>query len=263
MSNENAAFKKVQYDFTAHLRDPEHAAAPSDIEDRRMEIYRGLFYRNVKNFIDNAFPVLRKLYSDENWHKMVRDFFANHQSVSPYFKDISLEFLTYLQNERELQTEDPVFIKELAHYEWLEIHLTFSDIEPDLSNIDKNGDLLKDMPVLSPLAQMHGYHYPVHKIKPSFQPEEPSEQAHFLIVHRDQQDKVSFTELNPITAMLVEMLTVDNSKTGQECLDEIVKRINHPNPEIVYKGGEQTLKQLRSSEIILGTKFNQHSQWPL
>lgn len=256
MTSENLSFKKVQYDFTAHLKDPEHAAPPNDVEDRRMEIYRGLFYRNVKNFIDNAFPVLRKLYSDENWHKMVRDFFANHQSVSPYFKDISLEFLTYLQNEREPQAEDPIFIKELAHYEWLEINLTFSDIEPDLTNIDKHGDLLAGIPVISPLAQMHGYRFPVHKIKPSFQPEMPSEEAHFLMVHRDLQDKVTFTELNPITAMLVEKLVEANSKTGQQCLDEMVKQINHPNPEVVYKGGEQTLKQLRSTEIILGTKIS-------
>jgi hypothetical protein len=256
MTNETASFKKVQYDFTAHLRDPENAAAPDDVEDRRMEIYRGLFYRNVKNFIDNAFPVLRKLYSDENWYKMVRDFFANHQSVSPYFKDISLEFLSYLHNERELQPEDPIFIKELAHYEWLEIFLTFTDIEPDFSNIDKHGDLLQGIPVLSPLVKMHSYRYPVHQIKPSLQPEQPSEQAHFLMVHRDSKDKVSFTELNPITAMLVEMLQNGDSKTGQECLDEMVKQINHPNPEVVYKGGEQTLKQLCSSEIILGTKIN-------
>ena len=255
MTSENASFKKVQYDFTAHLRDPENAAAPSDVEDRRMEIYRGLFYRNVKNFIDNAFPVLRKLYSEDNWHKMVRDFFANHQSISPYFKDISLEFLNYLHNERELQPEDPVFIKELAHYEWLEIFLTFTDIEPDLSNIDKYGDLLNAIPVLSPLVKMHSYRYPVHQIKPSFQPEQPSEQTHFLMVHRDSKDKVSFTELNPITAMLVEMLQSGDSKTGQECLNEMVNQINHPNPDVVYKGGEQTLKQLRSTEIILGTKI--------
>ena len=256
MVNEDSSFKKVQYDFTAHLRNPKRSPAPNDVEDRRMEIYRGLFYRNVKNFIDNAFPVLRKLYSEENWHKMVRDFFANHQSISPYFKDISLEFLTYLQNEREPQSEDPVFIKELAHYEWLEINLTFSDIEPDLSKIDKHGDLLIGTPVLSPLAQMHSYQFPVQKIKPSFQPSSPSEQLHFIIVHRNLQDKVSFTELNPITAMLVDILEKDNHITGQECLDQIVKQTNHPNPCAVHTGGEQTLKQLRSSEIILGTKIS-------
>jgi len=164
----DAAFKKVQYEFAANLRDPEINKSPDDIEDRRMEIYRGLFYRNVENFVSSSFPVLRKLYSDENWHKMVRDFFSNHQSVSPYFKDISKEFLTYVEKEREPQAEDPVFIKELAHYEWIEIYLTFTDTEIDLKGIDVQGDLLTGKPALSPLAYLHSYHYPVHKIKPSF-----------------------------------------------------------------------------------------------
>ncbi|MGH1538686.1 MAG: HvfC family RiPP maturation protein [Gammaproteobacteria bacterium] len=256
MTSEQAAFKNIQYNFTAHLRDPEHNTAPADIEDRRMEIYRGLFYRNVKSFIDNAFPVLRTLYNDDDWQKIVRDFYANHQSASPYFKDISLEFLTYLQSERETQQEDPVFIKELAHYEWLEVSLTFSDNEVDLSKIDTNGDLLTGIPIMSPLAEMHRYTFPVHKIKPSFQPTEPSEQAHFLMVHRNQQDEVCFTELNSISALLVEMLVNDNSKTGQELLDDIVEKTNHPNSDIVYKGGEQTLKQLRATDIILGTKIS-------
>ncbi len=254
MTSENSEFKKVQYEFTAHLRDPEHASAPSDIEDRRMEVYRGLFYRNVKGFIDNAFPVLHKFYSEEDWHKMVRAFFANHQSVSPYFKDISKEFLHYIQNEREPQPEDPIFIQELAHYEWIEIHLTFTDVEPDLSNIDVAGDLLNGVPILSPLVQMHSYHFPVHRLKPSFHPTQADEQPNFLMMYRDKQDKVNFMELNPITAMLISMLSEDNTKTGQELLDEIIKQTNHPNPETVYIGGAQTLKLLRTKDIILGIK---------
>lgn len=256
MTTENTAFKKIQYEFTAHLRDPDHNSAPNDIEDRRMEIYRGLFYRNIENFIANAFPVLRKLYSDENWHKMVRHFFANHQSTTPYFKDISREFLTYLQNEREPQAEDPIFSKQLAHYEWIEIHLTFSDIEPDLTNVDSTGDLVKGVPVLSPLAQMHSYNYPVHKIKPGFQPEQPSEQPTFLMVYRNKRDKVGFMELNPITAMLVGFIASDSSKTGKQLLDEVVATLQHPNPDVVYKGGKQTLKQLRANDILLGTKLS-------
>ncbi len=76
------------------------------------------------------------------------------------------------------------------------------------------------------------------------------------MVHRNQQDEVCFTELNSISALLVEMLVNDNSKTGQELLDDIVEKTNHPNSDIVYKGGEQTLKQLRATDIILGTKIS-------
>ena len=255
MNSENVEFKKIQNKFTAHLRDPEHAPAPDDIEDCRMEIYRGLFYRNIQNFVANAFPVLCKLYSDENWHKMVRDFFANHQSNTPYFKDISYEFLQFLQNEREPQPEDPPFLKELAHYEWIEIHITFLDIEPDLTNVNTDGDMIEGIPVLSPLAQLHSYNFPVHKIKPDFQPEHPSEQPIFLMIYRDRNDKVGFMELNPIAAMLVGLVVENETKSGQELLDEIVNTINHPYPETVYKGGLQALEQLLANDILLGTKL--------
>ena len=254
MTNDQAAFKKVQYDFTAHLRDPENVEAPNDIEDRRMEIYRGLFYRNIKSFIDNAYPVTQKLYSDENWHKMVRDFFNTHRSKSPYFKDISKEFLAYIQEERTAQPEDPIFLSELAHYEWVEIHLTFSDAEIDMKNIDATGDLLQGIPVLSPLAGLHTYNFPVHKIKPSFQPEQASEQPTFLLVYRDKKDKVVFMELNPITAMLVGLIESHNDKSGQQLLDIIVESIDHLDADVINKGGEQTLKQLRANDIIIGTK---------
>ena len=254
MTNDQTAFKKIQYEFTAHLRDPEHSDAPKDIEDRRMEIYRGLFYRNIKSFIDNAYPVTRKLYSDENWNKMVREFFCNHQSKTPYFRCISKEFLIYLQEEREAQPEDPVFLNELAHYEWVEINLTFTDAEIDMSKIDPNGDLLHGIPALSPLAELHSYNYPVHKIKPSFQPEQKCEQPTFLLVYRDKQDKVGFMELNPITAMLVGLIESEENKTGQQLLDIIVENIDHLDANAINKGGEQTLKQLHANNIILGTK---------
>ena len=54
-----------QYEFAAHIRDPEHKPAPDDIEDRRMGIYRELFYNNVEGFLSNSFPVLRKLMDDD------------------------------------------------------------------------------------------------------------------------------------------------------------------------------------------------------
>lgn len=69
-------FQQAQYQFAAHLRDPEANPAPADIEDRRMQIYRELFYNNIEDFLANAFPVLRKISSDEIWHARVRDFYA-------------------------------------------------------------------------------------------------------------------------------------------------------------------------------------------
>ncbi|RKZ79734.1 MAG: DUF2063 domain-containing protein, partial [Gammaproteobacteria bacterium] len=48
------SFIDTQYQFAGHIRDPEHNPAPADIEQRRMAIYRELFYNNIEGFIANG-----------------------------------------------------------------------------------------------------------------------------------------------------------------------------------------------------------------
>jgi len=61
-------------------------------------------------------------------------------------------------------------------------------------------------------------------------------------------------ELNPVTAMLVGLLQEEPDQTGQQLLDKIVQTLDSANAEAIYAGGEQTLKKLRSHDILLGTK---------
>jgi hypothetical protein len=245
-------FKKYQYEFTAHLRDPEHNPAPEGIEDRRIGIYRDLLYNNVEGFIANGFPILRSIYSDENWHRMVRDFFARHQSSSPYFLEISQEFLDYLQSEHEAQAEDPQGLLELAHYEWVELALMVAEDTIDLDMIEPNGDLLQGHPVLSPVAWPLAYQYPVHKMGPAYLPEAPPEQPSYLVVYRNRMNEVRFLEINPVTARLVNLLQENPEITGELALDQIAQEMNHPNHDVVIQGGLSALQELQEYGIVLG-----------
>ena len=248
------AFKKHQYDFTAHIRDPDENAMPEGIEDRRMGIYRELLYNNVEGFISSGFPVLREIYSDDDWHRMVRDFFANHQSQSPYFLEISQEFIEYLQNERQPQPEDPAGLVELAHYEWVEMALHVSDETISMENLDPNGDLLAQRPVFSPVAWPLAYQFPVHTMGPDNLPEEAPEQPTYLVVYRNRNDKVNFLEVNPVTARLIGLLEEHENYTGMDAIKHIAQEMNHPEPEAVIAGGLAALQELQQYGIILGTQ---------
>ena len=46
-------FSEQQRIFTQHMRDPENAPAPDDIEPRRISLYADLIFRNIENFISN------------------------------------------------------------------------------------------------------------------------------------------------------------------------------------------------------------------
>ena len=251
------AFKQHQYAFTAHIRDPEKNTIPSGIEDRRMSIYRELLYNNIEGFITSAFPVLREIYNDENWQTMVRDFFANHQSLSPYFLKISQEFLHYLEYERTPQPEDPAGLLELAHYEWVEMALHVSDESIDLSDIDANGDLMKQTPVFSPLAWPLVYQFPVHEMGPDNLPETAPEQATYLVVYRNRNDKVKFLSINPVTARLISLLEENAGFSGAQAIERICEEMKHPNPEVVLQGGKAALEQLQAHGIIVGTRQEQ------
>lgn len=251
------AFKKHQYEFTAHLRDPKKNAMPEGIEDRRMAIYRDLLYNNIESFIASGFPVLREIYDDKNWHRMVRDFFARHQSRSPYFLEITQEFIDYLQNERLPDENDPAGLVELAHYEWVELALHVSDETISMENIDANGDLLTHRPVFSPLAWPLVYQFPVHTMGPDNLSEQAPEQASYLVVYRNRKDQVNFLEINPVSARLINLLQENASYTGLDAIEHISKEMQHPRPEVVKQGGLAALQELQQYGIILGTEQKQ------
>lgn len=247
-------FKKHQLEFTAHIRDPKKNDMPAGIEDRRMQIYRDLLYNNIEGFITSGFPVIREIYNDEDWHRMIRDFFANHESRSPYFLEISQEFIDYLQNERTPQAEDPAGLIELAHYEWVELALHVLDANVCMDNIDANGDLLMQRPVFSPLAWPLVYQYPVHTMGRNNLPDSPPEQPTYLVVYRNRNEHVQFLEINPVTARLIGLLQESESSSGLEAIEHITEEMNHPNPDVVKQGGLAALQELQRYGIILGTR---------
>ena len=248
------AFQKLQYAFAAHLRNPSVNAPPTDAEDRRMKIYRELFYNNIEGFLATAFPVLRQLTDDQAWHALVRDFYARHQSHDPLFHAMAEEFLHYLDDERGERVGDPPFLRELAHYEWVELALSVAEDSLTPALADPNGDLLNGRPCVSPLAWTLAYQYPVHRISPDFQPTAPGEALTYLVVYRSRADEVKFMEINAVTARLMALIDELPQQTGRELLTGIATELGHPKPEAVLASGEEILFGLRARDIVVGTR---------
>lgn len=246
-------FTRRQYAFAANIRDPENNPAPEDIEDRRMQIYRELFYNNVENFISGTFPVLRRIYSDADWHALVRNYFSSHRSRTPLFHEIPREFLHWLENEYSSNPADPPFLVELAHYEWVELALSIAESSTARAQADPDGDLLNGVPVLSPLAWHLAYQYPVHRIGPDFLPQQPGDQPTCLVVYRDRDDEVGFLEINSVTKRLLELIDAGTNRTGSELLTCIATEMSHPQPDVVIRGGATIMQNLLQKQILAGT----------
>ena len=251
-------FIQLQQTFANHIKNPDKVGRPQDVDDRHMRIYRDLFFNNVMGFLNSAFPVLAEIIGEQRWHQIGRDFFSRHHNKTPYFLQISAEFLSYLKHEYQGQASDPDYMYELAHYEWLELYV---DVEPEdpSCNIEADvqwqldGDVFTAIPFLSPVVEGCLYQYPVHQI--SVQNPSPEARESALIVYRKRDDSIGFAESNAFTLQLLELLK-QQSMTGQQLIDTLLSQTGLAGNEAAYHGGKQTLEQWRQLGIIWGVVVN-------
>lgn len=219
--------------FADSVRVPTSAGEDHDTQ-RRMAIYRSLFYNNVEGFINTGFPVLRSLYEKSDWQSLIRLFFSEHSCSSPYFIDISKEFVEFLSNEYEVTAEDPIFLKELAHYEWLELALSVRQAEEPFCYWDQEA-ILPDLIMASPLTELAAYPFPVHQISKDFQPIQQS-QMHYYMLYRDRDYNVQFQHLAPLSAMAVNLLQSNLSLSFAGLAEQVQSQVPHLNIESVAEG---------------------------
>jgi len=250
-STELPLFQQYQYAFSRHIRDPRQHPRPRGVAPRRMNIYNALLYDNVESFLLTCFPVLRKVLGKRLWRTLVRAFFAEHRCHTPLFRRIPEEFLAYLHSGRTPYPDEPPFLIELAHYEWIELALSVADTPVAWETIDPAANLLTGQPALNPVLALLNYTYPVHRIGPRYKPADANQDATSILVFRNLEDEVRFIEMNRVSARLVALLQTAR-RTGREALAQIGAELRHPHPAQVIDGGREILENLRQQQAILG-----------
>lgn len=245
--------QSLQRQLAAHLRDPQRWAAPAHLEDRRVAVYRELFYNNIESLLAGNFPVMRAVLSDRDWHALVRDFYREHPSHTPLFTEIGREFRAYLVTRQEQGRPDPGFLPELAHYEWLELAIGIDETELDQIPHDPQGNFLDNPPVLSPLAWPQAYRYPVHRIRADFKPAAAPEHPTYLLLARNRQDVVAFMETNLLSLQLFHWIQHNPQATGMNAL----RTIAEPRPTTERAGliehGIALLRAWHARDVLLGS----------
>jgi uncharacterized protein len=240
-------FQQTQLAFAQYLRDPLTFPAPVDVEERRAVIYRDLIFNNIEGFIAGAFPVLKSLMDAAEWRALIRGFIRDHPCETPYFLQISQEFIAYLMADNLAQGEHLPFMLELAHYEWVELALDVAE-----ANLPEAGELphepLAAIAQVSPLVMGLTYQYPVHKIAPSFQPQTPTPCS--LLVYRNRADQVHFMEVNALTLRLLYLLQTEPPMALSSFFDRIALELQHPQPKLLQQEGLVLVKELFHLSVI-------------
>ncbi len=243
------SFAEVQNEFMDYIKDPANPL-PKGIEPRRMSVYRELFFNNVKGFVSNAFPVLETLYTEEQWNELIQTFFVTHDCQTPIFVEIAQEFLIFLQSEYEPKEYDPVFMLELAHYEWLELVVSVAQQQRQLKPLVSE-DIESAALSLSESAKVAQYSFDVQHISLDYQPVEPLETPRFFCVYRDQDEEVSFLRLTPLSAQVLSFIEHE----AQTSFEAITSWLNQAYPQMefadIQQGCLRLLRQMAEKRIVL------------
>lgn len=209
------AFYEQQRQFLAYLRQPAIDLLPDGFDPDRMSVYAKLLYNNFDENLSACFPVLHSLLSDRQWQSILLDFIHTHRCLTPYYRQLPNEFMQYLQTERQKSPDDPAFLLELAHFEWVELELLVAETESVAFKPLREIDLLDQLPVFAPTIVLLHYQWPVQQINADYRPVEPGRATHIL-GFRDLAEQVRFIALSPATAQLLQGL--QNQLTARQVL---------------------------------------------
>ena len=248
-------FVRLQRAFTQYLRNPEEVTPPPGHEERRLAIYRHAIFANVEGLMKDNYPRVREVTNETDWNAMLRDYLIRHVSTSNAFVDVPLEFLDYLEKERN-EPADPPFLYELAHFEWLETLIGADERRIDLADIDRDGDLISGIPVANPILRVVAYRYPVHAIGPEYQPTEAPPVPTRIAAFRDLDNRYGFLDLNDASARLLELVVEAKGFTGREIFAAVARELGQTDVSALITAGSSILVRMVDRAVILGTRRN-------
>ncbi|MCF6766062.1 putative DNA-binding domain-containing protein [Thiotrichales bacterium 19S3-7] len=230
--------KQIRYGNTGELK---------EISNEQLAIYRSCFISGVNEILSNCFPILSEILQGERWQFLIKDFYANYPAKTPLFYEMPEEFLCYLLEVKPLIDEVP-YLNELAHYEWMELALDIAEGQAPMPIVEPI-NLQHAKFALSPLAEVVAYHYKVHQISLSYQPQVNDQQLTYLCIYRNYQDEVKFIQLNALTAKFLLMLK-EQAQLIDEALNQIVSQLHIAEREKFIESSKKLVLNFLNKGIL-------------
>ncbi|MFA9486659.1 MULTISPECIES: DUF2063 domain-containing protein [unclassified Moraxella] len=256
------SLQQFQNQFGDYLRSQYHAK-DDGIPSRVGGIYQTLIFNNVRNFLNQCFPICREILGDDNFHVLSLYFFQRYPSHSPYFNEIPMQFVNFLSqlmtdspdwhDEITITNNDidfvPDYLSELAHYEWLELHVdTLANLtaRPILKTPDNQSY------GLNPSVQNSHYTYPVHAISVDNCNDIAPDEV-FLVVLRASDNEVKFVHTNALTHLFIDFIQNNErvySSVG-ELVTDFAKHIDYHNIDELLAYADDLFAELLAQNIII------------
>lgn len=235
-----------QRDLANFCRTGDYTPIPG-VKEKNVTKYRELIYNVVDDSLQAAFPLTKNLLEQQEWDKMVHDFFSSHRCQSPQVWQMPKELYEYVKETDYYLHEKYPFIIDLLIFEWMEVDVyMMEDVESNpfitVGNYKISGL------VLNPEIKILSLDYPVHLKNASLITGDDSGQ-YYVCIHRDPDSgRVHFTDIQYPHLEVIEKLS-ENEQSYQTLLKIFAK---YASPEIAGHALNNFIEASLDSRLILG-----------
>lgn len=214
----------------------------------RLHHYRRLIYNIIDDALENAYPITRKQLNDTQWKQMVDEFVQEHPCQNPQLYLMPGELIEFaIKKDYATQFNIPYFV-DMLNFEWIEV-IVHSMKNEELEPYKEDGDFLNSNVYFTPYFKLISLNYPIHKLKETEIKNQKG--AYFLLVYRQPNGTVQYTELNNVTTHIINEM-YSNNKTLLEALSPILVNKDEDVRVSLINQSLGFINQLKSLGIVLG-----------
>ncbi len=248
--NKQATLHEQQLAFARAIRDPQNAALPNGVSERSMGVYHELFFNNFVSCLESAFPVIHEILPKTLMDELVKTFFRSHESHTPEFPRLPVEFLNWLAQRDVVFPEEPGFLYELALWEWTELEVALDEAKVHITPVTAD-NWQKATLQLNPTLRLLMFEYPVQQICKDFMPQQALAQPVYLAAFRTGDDSVEFMQLEPGSAVFLQLMQEYPEYNGARLLQQLLDSLGQPVSQAITDFASAFIEQLTDRQIIV------------
>lgn len=246
--NEDTA--RIQEQLGKYVRTGIDSGIPG-VTPGRLKHYRRLVNNVVRDTLDSGFPITLASLGDEEWDKLVQDFFVNGKPGTPQIWRLPYEFYAYHSAKETGEQTGRPYLDDLLYFEWIEIEVQNMPDRP-LPEYVKDGDLLEDRLAFNPEYEIIKMSYPVHMY--------PTEEAvvlkgnYFILIFRSPETGyVQFLNLSALNVYIFSRMVEEDYPAGY-LRGEIAQATGIESGKYMDEVLSRFVGELMQKQLILGFK---------
>jgi hypothetical protein len=240
---------KIQEDLAMYCRSGKETAIPG-VTEGRLHHYRRLVSNVVSGTIAQAYPITRKVLSEEEWNYMFDSFFIEHDAQTPILWKLPYEFYLYASEKSYDEHFNKPWLIELLWFEWLEIEVHMMADE-NHESVQKKGDIMTDQIIINRDSRLIQLEYPVH-LYPVHEAAHKKGNYYVFIYREIKGGTVRFLNLSVLHAWLIDRLINAARAPVVGLMPEISNMLGLKEETNIHLQLKKFLEEMLEKDVILG-----------